>query len=66
MHAALWRALCELFPALTSYRVTHTWGGALGIARGWMAFVGHHPAEERVTGRPARTGKLLEPLTSGP
>jgi glycine/D-amino acid oxidase-like deaminating enzyme len=135
VHAALWRALRELFPALEGHRVTHTWGGALGIARDWMASVGHDPAtglgwaggyvgdgvgtsnlagrtladlvlrreseltrlpwvghasrrwepeplrwlginaglrattvsdvEERLTGRPARTGRLLERLTGG-
>jgi glycine/D-amino acid oxidase-like deaminating enzyme len=135
VHAALWRTLRELFPALEGHRVTHTWGGALGIARDWMASVGHDPrtgvgwaggyvgdgvgtsnlagrtladlvlardtdlvrlpwvghtsrlwepeplrwlginaglrattvsdVEERLTGRPARTGRLLERLTGG-
>ncbi|MDT7546708.1 MAG: hypothetical protein QOE99_2818 [Actinomycetota bacterium] len=44
VHAALWRTLRELFPGLEGHRVTHTWGGALGIARDWMASVGHDPA----------------------
>ena len=135
VHAALWSTLLELFPALAAHRVTHRWGGALGIARDWMASVGHDPgtglgwaggyvgdgvgtsnlagrtladlvlgrdtdlvtlpwvghvsrrwepeplrwlginaglrattvadSEERLTGRPARTGKLLELLTGG-
>ena len=44
VHAELWRTLRELFPALDGARVTHTWGGPLGIARDWMASVGHDPA----------------------
>jgi len=44
VHAELWRTLRELFPALEGARVTHTWGGPLGIARDWMASVGHDPA----------------------
>ena len=43
VHAELERTLRELFPALAGHRVTHRWGGALGIARDWMASVGHDP-----------------------
>jgi glycine/D-amino acid oxidase-like deaminating enzyme len=43
VHAALERTLRELFPALAGHRVTHAWGGALGIARDWMAGVGLDP-----------------------
>ncbi|WP_238018854.1 FAD-binding oxidoreductase [Dactylosporangium sp. AC04546] len=38
--AELHRVLLELFPALGDARITHTWGGPLGIARDWMASVG--------------------------
>ena len=41
VHAELWRTLLDLFPALDGHGVTHTWGGPLGIARDWMASVGH-------------------------
>jgi glycine/D-amino acid oxidase-like deaminating enzyme len=34
------RTLTELFPVLSSTRITHRWGGALGIARDWHASVG--------------------------
>lgn len=40
VHAHLWTTLCELFPAIRSAKVTHTWGGPLGIARDWWASVG--------------------------
>jgi glycine/D-amino acid oxidase-like deaminating enzyme len=32
--------LDSLFPALRDYRVTHRWGGALGISRDWRPSVG--------------------------
>ncbi|WP_375489480.1 NAD(P)/FAD-dependent oxidoreductase [uncultured Jatrophihabitans sp.] len=38
---ALERTLHELFPVLRSARITHRWGGPLGIARDWHASVGH-------------------------
>jgi glycine/D-amino acid oxidase-like deaminating enzyme len=38
--AALWRTLLELFPALSGTRVTHAWGGPLGVPRDWCASVG--------------------------
>jgi glycine/D-amino acid oxidase-like deaminating enzyme len=34
------RVLIDLFPAVADYAVTHTWGGALGVARDWYASVG--------------------------
>ncbi len=34
------RAMLELFPALGRARITHRWGGPLGIARDWHASVG--------------------------
>lgn len=40
VHAHLWTTLCELFPAVRSAKVTHTWGGPLGIARDWWASIG--------------------------
>ena len=40
VHAALWKVLVELFPAVAQAQVTHTWGGPLGIARDWWASVG--------------------------
>jgi glycine/D-amino acid oxidase-like deaminating enzyme len=38
--AELRRVLGELFPALGDVRVTHTWGGPLGVPRDWSASVG--------------------------
>ena len=38
--AALRDALTELFPALRQAKVTHSWGGPLGVARDWCASVG--------------------------
>jgi len=40
----LWRVLRELFPAVSSRAVTHTWGGPLGIPRDWYPSVGLDPA----------------------
>jgi glycine/D-amino acid oxidase-like deaminating enzyme len=36
----LWSTLLELFPAISPYAVTHTWGGPLGIPRDWYPSVG--------------------------
>jgi glycine/D-amino acid oxidase-like deaminating enzyme len=38
--AALQRTLGELFPVLRAARITHRWGGPLGVARDWHASVG--------------------------
>jgi glycine/D-amino acid oxidase-like deaminating enzyme len=39
----LHRALAGLFPAARDVRVTHRWGGALGIARDWHATASYNP-----------------------
>ena len=36
----LHRTLVDLFPAVADHRVTHVWGGALGVPRDWCASVG--------------------------
>jgi glycine/D-amino acid oxidase-like deaminating enzyme len=41
--AALWATLREMFPVLGSARVTHAWGGVLGVPRDWCASVGLDP-----------------------
>lgn len=38
--AGLYATLVDLLPAVAGSRVTHAWGGALGIARDWHASVG--------------------------
>ena len=40
VHAALREVLVDLFPAVAGFKVTHEWGGALGIPRDWHASVG--------------------------
>ena len=42
--ARLYSTLIDLFPVLAGTRVTHAWGGALGIPRDWCASVGLDPA----------------------
>ena len=42
--ARLYATLVDLFPVLAGTRVTHAWGGALGIPRDWCASVGLDPA----------------------
>ncbi|MGV1036582.1 MAG: NAD(P)/FAD-dependent oxidoreductase [Candidatus Nanopelagicales bacterium] len=46
VHAELQRTLVELFPALADARITHRWGGPLGIARDWWPSVRY----DRATG----------------
>ena len=36
---ALWRTLTDLFPEVSQYRVTHQWGGVLGVPRDWHTSV---------------------------
>ncbi len=43
IHEHLERELRELFPTLGGYRITHRWGGALGVTRDWMASVSLDP-----------------------
>jgi glycine/D-amino acid oxidase-like deaminating enzyme len=43
---ALRRILVELFPALADARITHRWGGPLGVPRDWYASAGF----DRTTG----------------
>jgi glycine/D-amino acid oxidase-like deaminating enzyme len=38
--AELRRVITELFPAVADARITHTWGGPLGVARDWYASCG--------------------------
>lgn len=38
--AGLYATLTEMFPVLAGTRVTHAWGGPLGIPRDWCASVG--------------------------
>ncbi|MFT4082479.1 MAG: FAD-binding oxidoreductase [Nocardioides sp.] len=42
-HRRLWASLVEMFPVLRGHRVTHRWGGVLGISRDWCASVEHSP-----------------------
>lgn len=46
VHAALHRTLVEMFPVLAEARVTHRWGGNLGVPRDWYPSVGY----DRATG----------------
>jgi glycine/D-amino acid oxidase-like deaminating enzyme len=40
--ASLRETLVDLFPAVDGAAFTHAWGGPLGVARDWMASVGHN------------------------
>jgi len=40
VHRALEETLVELFPALAGARITHRWGGPLGVPRDWFTSVG--------------------------
>jgi glycine/D-amino acid oxidase-like deaminating enzyme len=41
VHATLETVLKNLFPAARDARITHTWGGSLGIPRDWFPSVGY-------------------------
>ena len=43
-HDAVHATLVELFPVLAGVRVTHRWGGPLGVARDWFPSVGYDRA----------------------
>jgi glycine/D-amino acid oxidase-like deaminating enzyme len=43
VHSGLESTLHDLFPVLRDARITHRWGGAVGIARDWHASVGFDP-----------------------
>jgi glycine/D-amino acid oxidase-like deaminating enzyme len=38
--AGLWQTLTDMFPVLRDVRVSHWWGGPLGVPRDWCASVG--------------------------
>ena len=40
VHSALRNVLVDLFPVVRNHRITHEWGGALGVPRDWHASVG--------------------------
>ena len=40
VHSLLREVLVDMFPAVAPHRVTHSWGGALGVPRDWHASVG--------------------------
>jgi glycine/D-amino acid oxidase-like deaminating enzyme len=40
VHSALRAVLTDLFPVVRGHRITHEWGGALGVPRDWHASLG--------------------------
>lgn len=46
VHDDIHRALVDIFPALRDAKVTHRWGGPVGVPRDWYCSVGH----DRATG----------------
>lgn len=38
-HARIYQTLLEFFPALADVRISHRWGGALGVSRDWCPTV---------------------------
>ncbi|WP_419923277.1 NAD(P)/FAD-dependent oxidoreductase [Candidatus Poriferisodalis sp.] len=43
MHRRIWRVLVEMLPQLADARITHRWGGVLGIPRNWLPGVHFDP-----------------------
>jgi glycine/D-amino acid oxidase-like deaminating enzyme len=52
VHSGLADALRDLFPELAHVRITHRWGGAVGVPRDWWCSVGF----DRTTGMAAAGG----------
>jgi glycine/D-amino acid oxidase-like deaminating enzyme len=44
VHEKIRATMIEFFPALRDVKVTHRWGGALGVARDWCPSVGLDPS----------------------
>ncbi len=44
VHDMIRHSLVELFPQLAEARITHRWGGVLGVPRDWWPSVHHDPA----------------------
>ena len=62
VHDALRRSLVELFPALADVRVSHRWGGVLGVPRDWWPSVAYDPGRGSRT--PAATAGTASPLAN--
>ena len=55
------RALTELFPAVAGVRITHHWGGPLGVPRDWHAGVGFDPVGARPPEKKAPPKRRAKP-----
>jgi glycine/D-amino acid oxidase-like deaminating enzyme len=45
VHAAIEATLKALFPQAADARITHRWGGPVGVPRDWFSSVGYDPSE---------------------
>ncbi|WP_419945782.1 NAD(P)/FAD-dependent oxidoreductase [Candidatus Poriferisodalis sp.] len=43
MHRRIWRVLADMLPQVADARITHRWGGVLGIPRNWLPGVRFDP-----------------------
>jgi glycine/D-amino acid oxidase-like deaminating enzyme len=50
-HAHIHRSLVDWFPALNGIRMSHTWGGPVGMPRDWMPTVSFDPTSRLATAR---------------
>ncbi len=73
-HAHILQSLLDWFPTLKGVRMTHTWGGPVGMPRDWMPTVSFDPASRigtarGYTGQGVSTtnlaGRLLAALIAG-
>ncbi len=72
MHRRIWRALSEMLPQVAEARVTHRWGGVLGIPRNWLlgvrasrALLGAADQREQRSDRPDRLMSGIASLLRG-
>ena len=60
LHERIQETLVELFPALAQARITHRWGGVLGVTRNWTPFV-HYDRAAGTAGAGGYVGEGVAP-----
>ena len=60
LHERIQETLVELFPVLAQARITHRWGGVLGVTRNWTPFV-HYDRAAGTAGAGGYVGEGVAP-----
>ena len=64
LHERIHETLVELFPVLAQARITHRWGGVLGVTRNWTPFV-HYDRAAGTAGAGGYVGEGVAPVEPG-